>query len=96
MLFAILCDDKAGGLDLRMSTRPEHVAFLTGLGATLKFAGPFLDGSQNPCGSMLVVEADSADAARAIAAEDPYAKAGLFEATEVRAWRWTINNPEAP
>ena len=96
MLYAILCDDKPGALDLRLSTRPEHVAFLKGLGATLKFAGPFLDAGENPCGSMLVVEAESVDAARAIAAEDPYAKAGLFETTQVRAWRWTINNPEAP
>ncbi|KQT61847.1 MULTISPECIES: YciI-like protein [unclassified Aureimonas] len=95
MLFAILCDDKPGSLDLRLSTRPEHVAFLTGLGTVLKFAGPFLDGEEKPCGSMLVVEAESLDAAKAIAAEDPYAKAGLFAQTSVRAWRWTINNPEA-
>jgi uncharacterized protein YciI len=95
MLFAILCDDKPGSLDLRLSTRPEHVDFLTGLGTVLKFAGPFLDADEKPCGSMLVVEAGDAEAARAIAAGDPYAKAGLFARTEVRAWRWTINNPEA-
>lgn len=95
MLFAILCDDKPGSLDLRLSTRPEHVAFLTGLGTVLKFAGPFLDAEEKPCGSMLVVEAESAEAAKAIAAKDPYAEAGLFAKTEVRAWRWTINNPEA-
>ena len=95
MLFAILCDDKPGRLDLRLSTRPEHVAFLTGLGPVLKFAGPFLGADGSPVGSMLVVEADSAETAKAIAAGDPYAAAGLFERTEVRAWKWTINNPEA-
>lgn len=96
MLFAILCDDKPGSLDLRLSTRPEHVAFLTGLGPVLKFAGPFLDAEEKPCGSMLVVEAADVDEAKAIAAKDPYAEAGLFAATQVRTWRWTINNPEAP
>ena len=95
MLFAIFCDDKPGALPTRLETRPAHLAFLNGLGATLKIAGPFLGDDDKPVGSMLVVDAESADGAKAIAAEDPYAKAGVFASTTVRRWNWTINNPDA-
>ncbi|OJU10787.1 MAG: hypothetical protein BGN86_15725 [Caulobacterales bacterium 68-7] len=86
-LFVILAQDKPGGLDLRMSTRPEHVAFLEGLGASLKVAGPFLDAEGKPNGSLVIIEADDLAAAQAIAAADPYAKAGLFASAEVKPWR---------
>lgn len=95
MLYAIICTDKADGLELRMSTRPDHLSFLDELGDALKFAGPFLsEDGDKPNGSMLVLEAASADEARQIAARDPYAKAGVFESVEVRPWKWLINNPE--
>ncbi|KQT85468.1 YciI-like protein [Aurantimonas sp. Leaf443] len=93
MLYALLCDDKPGALQVRLDTRPDHVAHLNALGDVLKFAGPFLDEAGKPCGSMLVVEAESAEAARAIAEADPYAKAGLFASVAVRPWNWTIKNP---
>lgn len=95
MLFAILCDDRDGGLELRLATRPDHLAYLKGLASRLRFAGPFLGEDGKPVGSMLVVEADSEDAARAIAAADPYAVAGLFANVTVRRWNWTVNNPDA-
>jgi len=41
-----------------------------------------------------VVEASSLDAARKIAAGDPFAKAGLFAHVDIRPWLWTINNPD--
>jgi len=95
MLFAFVCKDKPESLQVRLDTRPEHVAFLTELNeaGTLKFAGPFLDGEGKPNGSLVVVEAADAGAAAAISAADPYAKAGLFESVEVRPWTWTFNNP---
>ena len=45
-------------------------------------------------GSLVVVEAASLDAARMIAAGDPFAKAGLFAKVEIRPWLWTMNSPE--
>lgn len=96
MLFALICNDKPDQLQLRMDTRPDHVAYLTGLNekGVLKLAGPMLDGDGKPNGSLLVIEAESHDAAKAVAAGDPYAKAGLFAATEIRQWNWTFNKPE--
>jgi uncharacterized protein YciI len=86
-LFALLCTDKPDSLELRLATRPTHLDYLTGLGATLKLAGPTLDGDDKPNGSLLIVEADDIAAARALADNDPYAKAGLFASVEVKPWR---------
>ncbi|RFC63127.1 YciI family protein [Fulvimarina endophytica] len=92
MLFAILCEDKPGSTQLRQSTRPEHLEHLRGLGETLIFAGPFLNGNEEACGSLVVVEAPDQASAAAIAERDPYAKAGLFASVTVRPWRLAINN----
>ncbi len=95
MLFALLCQDKPGHLQVRLDTRPEHVAFLNDLNAkgALKFAGPFLGEDGKPTGSLVVIEAEDKAAAKAIADADPYAKAGLFENVDIRAWNWVFNNP---
>ena len=97
MLFAVICADKPGHLNLRMETRPPHVEWLNGLNAVgqLKIAGPFLDADGKPCGSMLLIAADDIEAAKALAAQDPYAKAGLFETVEIKPYNWVFNNPEA-
>lgn len=96
MLFAFLCTDKPGHLNVRMDTRPVHIEFLNKLNTegTLKMAGPFLDAEGKPCGSLVVVKAESIEAARAIADADPYAKAGLFEKVEVKPFNWVFNSPE--
>jgi uncharacterized protein len=95
MLFAVICNDKPGHLQLRVDNRPAHVAFLDGLNAEKKlaFAGPFLDGDGKPCGSLVVIEAPDLASARALAAQDPFAKIGLFATVEVRAWNWVFNKP---
>ena len=97
MLFAFLCKDKPGVLELRMATRPEHVEHLNKLNAegTLKMAGPFLDADGKPNGSLVIVEAADIDAAKAIADADPYAKVGLFESVDVKPYNWVFNKPEA-
>jgi uncharacterized protein YciI len=97
MLFALLCKDKPGHLNLRLESRPAHVDHLNRLNAegTLKMAGPFLDGDGKPCGSLIIVSADSVEAARALADSDPFAKAGLFESVDIRPFNWVFNNPEA-
>ncbi|WP_019994797.1 YciI-like protein [Aureimonas ureilytica] len=94
MLFALLCEDRADAGSLRAETRPAHLEHLKALGSTLRFAGPFLGADEKPNGSLLVVEAESLEAARALADADPYAKAGLFASVTVRRWNWTVNNPE--
>jgi uncharacterized protein YciI len=97
MLFAFVCKDKPGHLNVRMETRPAHVEHLNKLNAegTLKMAGPFLDAEGKPNGSLVIVEAESVEAAVAIADADPYTKAGLFESVEIKPFNWVFNKPEA-
>ncbi|MFS8111962.1 YciI-like protein [Rhizobium jaguaris] len=97
MLFAFVCKDKPGHLNVRMDTRPTHLAHLDKLNAEgiLKMAGPFLDAEGKPNGSLVIVSAETIEAAQAIADSDPYTKAGLFESVEVKPFNWVFNNPEA-
>ena len=83
-LFAIIARDRPDHLDLRMETRPAHVAHLNGLGSRLKVAGPTLDEAGKPDGSLVVIEAGDEAEARVFADADPYAHAGLFETVDVR------------
>ncbi len=95
MLYALLCTDKPNSLDLRMKIRPDHVAYLHGLGAKTKFAGPFLDDDGNMCGTLVMVDVETRAEAEKIAANDPYTLSGLFSHVEIKAWRWALKNPEA-
>lgn len=96
MLFALFALDKPGHLQVRLDTRPDHVAYLNDLSqkGILRFAGPLLDADGKPNGSLVSIEADSLDAAKAILAEDPYAKADLFASTDVRPWNWVFCKPD--
>jgi uncharacterized protein YciI len=97
MLFALICKDKPGALQIRMDTRPDHVAFLNSLNEQKKlaFAGPFLDSDNKPNGTLAMIEAADQAAAEKIAASDPYAKAGLFQSVEIQPWNWVFNKPAA-
>ncbi|MHA1165562.1 MAG: YciI family protein [Alphaproteobacteria bacterium] len=96
MFYAIICTDKPDSMPLRLETRPAHREHLKTLGDTLKLAGPFTneDGSQMN-GSLLIVETDSLEEAKAIAESDPYARAGLFADVQIRPWNWLTGNPDA-
>ena len=87
MLFTIICRDKPGSLDLRMTNRPGHLAYVDDVVADIVVAGPLLDAQGQSCGSMFVIERADRQAAEAFAAADPYAKAGLFATTEINAYR---------
>ena len=96
MLYAIYAHDKPNSVDLRMSVRPTHLSFIDESGTTGKIAGPILaEDEKTPIGSILIVEAENAEAAAAWAAQDPYAQAGLFESVAITPWKWVIGNPEA-
>lgn len=95
MHFIIFCRDKDGAEDLRMATREAHLAYLGSTDVAISFAGPYLtpDG-EAMIGSLLVIEAEDLEAAKAFAANDPYGKAGLFSDVEIHPWRWTVGRPD--
>ena len=73
MLFALVAHDRPNRVALRMELRPNHLKFLEGLGDQLKLAGPFLDEDGNMVGSIVVIEAETLEAARIMFARDPFA-----------------------
>ena len=93
MLFAVIAEDHENGLEHRLAVRPSHLKHLETLGDKLVFAGPFLDGGEKACGSLMVIDAADQAAAEAMVAEDPFVKQGVFKSYEVRRWSWGINNP---
>jgi uncharacterized protein YciI len=83
MPYMAYCLDKAGALEIRMANRPKHVEYLTSYNDKLLFAGPLLDDREAMIGSLLVLDvADRAEMDKFLA-NDPYAKAGLFQSVSV-------------
>ena len=93
MLFAIIAEDRPGGLEHRLAVRPTHLKHLESLGDKLVFAGPFLDADEKPHGSLVVIAAASQAEAEAMAAADPFVTEGVFDRYQVRRWNWGIKNP---
>lgn len=92
-LFTLTCLDKADVLDLRMATRPDHLAYVGGFGDAVKLAGPVLETSDgNPKGSFFILDVENEAAANAFADGDPYLAAGVFGARTVHAFRQVIGN----
>lgn len=93
MLFVVHCLDKPFSAALRSVTRDDHLKFVAESGPMVKIAGPFLsDDGTKMIGSLLVIEAEDLDAARAWQAGDPYQKVGLFDHVEIRPWRWLVSD----
>ena len=90
MLFCLTCIDKPNALDLRLSNRDAHLKYW-GEAACVKIGGPFTsDDGTAMQGSMLVIDVPDRQTAEALATNDPYAKAGLFQSTDIRAWKWLL------
>ena len=86
--FAVICRDKPGALPVRMENRAAHLAYIEETGAVF-LGGPLLENGQM-AGSLLVLDLADLDAAQAWAANDPYAKAGLFDSVTINEWKKVI------
>ena len=94
MLFVATCTDKPQSMELRLSTRPAHLAYLQGLGSNVKAGGALLTPDQTSViGSMLILEGENEADIAAILARDPYALAGLFASVDVKPWRQAVGVP---
>ena len=58
--------DRADAGDLRAATRPEHLAYLGGF--DVLYGGPLLEDNGRMCGSLIVLDVDSREAAEEFAA----------------------------
>lgn len=90
-LFLVNARDKAGSSELRLANRQDHLQWASEYSHQIAMAGPVLsDDGETMIGSTFVIEFDSLNEAHAWAADDPYAKAGLFDRTEIIPFLWLI------
>ncbi|MBE0511296.1 MAG: YciI family protein [Chromatiales bacterium] len=95
MFYAIISEDVANSLPLRQSARPAHIARLQQLKeqGRLLLAGPHpaIDcddpGDAGFCGSLVVAEFPSLEAAQAWADADPYVTAGVYARVSVKPFK---------
>jgi hypothetical protein len=87
MLFAMIAKDKPGLIDQRLAVRPVHLQHLESLGQQLRLAGALLDADGKPEGSLVVIEAETIEAATELFNADPFVKQGIFASTEIKPWR---------
>ena len=85
MPYVIHALDRGDAGDLRARTRPDHLAYLGGF--DILYGGPLLDDEGAMCGSLIVLDGESREAAAEFAAGDPYSIAGLFERVAITGFR---------
>lgn len=95
MFYAIIGEDIPDSLELRLSTRPAHLARLEELQAAgrLLLAGPHpaIDNADAAAagftGSLIVAEFSSLKAAEEWAAADPYVVAGIYAKVSIKPFK---------
>jgi uncharacterized protein len=91
MLFALVAHDRPNAVARRMELRPDHLKHLEALGDTLVLAGPFLAENGDMVGSIVVIEAETLDAAKQSFARDPFMIGDLFDSITIKPWKLGIN-----
>ncbi|GGF84025.1 YciI family protein [Mameliella alba] len=89
MLIALIAHDKPGALQIRKDTRDAHLDYLKSTGVVSQ-AGPLLDDEGAMIGSLVILDVADKAAAEEWAANDPYARAGLFQSVTLTAWKKVI------
>lgn len=88
MLIALIARDKAGALQTRKDNRDAHLKYIDDTGVVAQ-AGPLItDGDM--AGSLVILDVEDMAAAESWAANDPYAKAELFEDVQLIEWKKVI------
>lgn len=88
MQFFVHCYDKPGKQEVRLANRAAHLEFVKANIDKVLIGGPTLtDDGQGMTGSVLVFEVPDRAGLDALLAQDPYAKAGLFEKVEVAVYK---------
>jgi uncharacterized protein YciI len=98
VLYAIISEDVADSLQLRMKARPKHIARLQQLRdeGRLKLAGPHpaIDsddpGANGFTGSLVVAEFNNLAEAKDWADADPYVAAGVYAKVVVKPFKYAL------
>ena len=85
--FIVICKDKENSLGKRLANRNFHLKYLQTLKENLVMAGPILDDSENPKGSILVIKFENKKKLEEFLKKDPYTKVNLFETVEIELFK---------
>ena len=91
MMFVIQGFDRPDGAADRAKYGEAHVAHLRSLGERFVIGGPFLDQNGVSIGSIVVIESERLDTARAAFNRDPYVTEGLFDSVMIKPFKLNIN-----
>ena len=82
--YALIAHDRPD-LEHRKQHRPAHLEHMARLDAAgrLRYGGPLLNDKQDMVGSLIILEADSLDEAKATYADDPYVIHNVFDHYDV-------------
>jgi uncharacterized protein len=84
---------QTGSAETREAHRGEHIEYRKSLGNGMPLAGPLLDDTGKPVGSLIILEAADKDAATTLATSDPYVKWGVLQVVAVRGYRIAAMKP---
>jgi hypothetical protein len=87
MLYAVLFEDNEDQGAMRTKHMADHLAFLDRHAAQITAAGPLKDAeNEAPAGGLWLVEAEDANAVRALIEADPFWPTGLRKSHRLLAW----------
>ena len=89
MLVALIARDKVAHVEVRKANRADHIDYLNS-GTAVSQAGPLLSDEGEMIGSLIILDVNVLEDARAWSENDPYVKAGLFESVEFILWNKVI------
>jgi len=86
MLFVVLFEDGAAGVDLRRRHLPDHLAFLERHALQVRAAGPLSASDGQGAGGLWVVKAKDFREVEALIIADPLWPTGLRKSVRILLW----------
>ena len=87
MYFSILCYDKQNSLEKRKKLRPDHIKYISKFKKKILLVGPILSESEEPHGSLLIMDFNDRNEANHFSKNDPYFLGGLFTKVEIHKFK---------
>ena len=85
--YIITCFDKKNSLKKRLANRELHLEYLKSFKKKLILAGPILNKTNKPRGSVLILKFRNKLELNNFLKNDPYSKVGLFEIVNIEIFK---------
>ena len=85
--YIITCFDKKNSIKKRLANRELHLKHLKSLKNNLILAGPILNKTNKPKGSVLILKFQNKFKLNNFLKNDPYSKVGLFETINIEIFK---------